>query len=281
MNLPPSKLSRDELHNLIPQLGLSITELSDKETGYGDYTGKTLLYVSNKRVSYPLAIHPSWADTLTRGIIPGVSVNPKVYLHSSNYKTFPKGITRNGKLQHRACHIDVQNYSRLHDLLQLLGNTTSYPVCTNIDSKENLDYAEINDTFEGLSQTEKEAIIKARIGQGRFREDLENFWQSQCAVTGLGIRPLLRASHIKPWRDSNNHERLDANNGLLLVATLDAAFDAGLISFEDDGTMLFSNKLGPSPKTILGIINFTHLRIVPNLNQKKYLHHHRVNVFLI
>lgn len=281
MNLPPSKLSRDELHNLIPKLGLSITELSDKETGYGDHTGNTLLYVSNKRVSYPLAIHPSWADTLMRGIIPGVSVNPKVYLHSSNYKTFPKGITCNGKLQHRACHIDVQNYTTLYDLLQLLGNTTSYPVCTNMDSIEDLACDEINGTFEGLSQTEKEAIIKARIGQGRFREDLEDIWQSQCAVTGLGVRPLLRASHIKPWRNSNNHERLDANNGLLLVATLDAAFDAGLISFENDGTMLFSHKLGPSPKTILGIINSTQLRIIPSQKQKKYLYYHRVNVFLM
>jgi predicted restriction endonuclease len=59
-------------------------------------------------------------------------------------------------------------------------------------------------------------------------------------ITDIQIPALLRASHIKPWRMSDNSERLDPENGLLLVANLDAAFDAGLLSFTDTGRMLFS-----------------------------------------
>ena len=52
-------------------------------------------------------------------------------------------------------------------------------------------------------------------------------WGGRCAVTGLDLPLLLRASHIKPWRDSDNRERLDPYNGLLLSPSYDAAFDWG------------------------------------------------------
>ena len=57
--------------------------------------------------------------------------------------------------------------------------------------------------------TERDALIRSRIGQGRFRYDLLEMWEGRCCITGLDIDALLRASHIKPWRDSNNAERLD------------------------------------------------------------------------
>ena len=55
------------------------------------------------------------------------------------------------------------------------------------------------------------------------------YWDSKCAVTGLAIPELLKASHIKPWKDSTDEERLDIFNGLLLAPHLDAAFDRGFI----------------------------------------------------
>jgi hypothetical protein len=63
--------------------------------------------------------------------------------------------------------------------------------------------------------TERDAIVKSRVGQGRYRKELLAMWKS-CAVTGLDIPELLRASHIKPWSDCNDRERVEAYNGLLL-----------------------------------------------------------------
>lgn len=54
---------------------------------------------------------------------------------------------------------------------------------------------------------------------------------------------LLRASHIKPWRDCDNDERLDGANGIMLAPHVDAMFDLGLMSFENDGGMLIRRDL--------------------------------------
>ena len=130
-----------------------------------------------------------------------------------------------------------------------------------------------------LSKTDREAVTAARVGQGRFRDALMSAWSNRCAVTGIDVEDLLRASHIKPWRDSDNGERLDAENGLLLVATLDAAFDAGLISFADDGLLLFSPRLRSDPCTILGVPAGCRLTRGPSSRQQAFLRHHRDHVF--
>ena len=86
--------------------------------------------------------------------------------------------------------------------------------------------------------TEVERLIKQRIGQDIFREALVDFWSGRCAITALDQPELLRASHMKPWADcSDDAERLDPHNGLLLAAHWDLAFDAGLVTFEDDGAL--------------------------------------------
>ena len=90
--------------------------------------------------------------------------------------------------------------------------------------------------------TEREQMTAARVGQGNFRTALIAIWGS-CPLTGIDNLELLKASHIKPWAKSTNGERLDPYNGLLLSATFDSMFDRGLISFEDDGTILISSLL--------------------------------------
>jgi len=89
-------------------------------------------------------------------------------------------------------------------------------------------------------KTETQAIIQSRVGQGKFLKKLINYWGGTCVVTAVALLPLLRASHIKPWPDSNNAELPDAYNGLLLTPSYDAAFNSGLISFFDDGSTLLS-----------------------------------------
>jgi|GEM_PF-215768 len=122
-------------------------------------------------------------------------------------------------------------------------------------------------------ETIRTALIDARLGQGRFRRDLMRLWDGRCAVTGTGIAALLRASHSKPWRDSNNKERLDPHNGLPLTANLDALFDALLISFDDDGAMLTSSVITPEERRALGLP--APLLKKPGPALKRYLKHHR------
>ena len=92
--------------------------------------------------------------------------------------------------------------------------------------------------------TEVERLVIQRVGQDVFREALERYWLGKCAVTGVADRALLRASHILPWSQcESDNQRLDVFNGILLVAHLDAAFDAFLMSFDEKGLPLLSPRL--------------------------------------
>ena len=101
-------------------------------------------------------------------------------------------------------------------------------------------------------KTEAERLVVQRIGQQIFRDALIDHWGG-CPITGITDPALLRASHIVPWAECEAAQRLDVHNGLLLSALWDAAFDAGLVSFADDGTVLASPELGAAARTALGI----------------------------
>ena len=109
----------------------------------------------------------------------------------------------------------------------------------SIDQQEDIERIE---TDKSLDQTEKNILVLARRGQGIFRSGLIDYWNG-CAVTGYPDIRLLVASHIKPWSQSDNRERLDSFNGLLLSPNLDKAFDRKLISFDENGEILISKKL--------------------------------------
>lgn len=102
-------------------------------------------------------------------------------------------------------------------------------------------------------QTSKEALVDARVGQGWFRSQVLALWGGQCAVTGSRTFDAIRASHIKPWRNSNDEERLDPYNGLPMVASLDALFDAGLIGFDSTGGLVISPALPESERALFGL----------------------------
>ncbi|TIX78606.1 MAG: HNH endonuclease [Mesorhizobium sp.] len=126
-------------------------------------------------------------------------------------------------------------------------------------------------------ETTKEALIQARLGHGRWRRDILRYWSGRCAVTGLEVALLLRASHIKPWRASDNRERLDVFNGLLLGPAYDAAFDAGLITFEDDGSIAISPRLPPNQLLAAGISERARLSTISETH-RAYLAYHRESV---
>ncbi|MCL1142688.1 HNH endonuclease [Shewanella gaetbuli] len=95
---------------------------------------------------------------------------------------------------------------------------------------------------KSISETQKTTMVNTRLGQGKFREELINYWRG-CAITGFQNYSFLIASHIKPWSKSENNERLDPFNGLLLLANIDKAFDLGYVSFDDKGRILISEHL--------------------------------------
>ncbi len=128
-----------------------------------------------------------------------------------------------------------------------------------------------------LSATEVEALIKSRLGQGKFRSDLLEAW-GKCCVTGCRNIALLRAAHVKPWKDSTNAERLSPDNGLLLSPNLDSAFDRGLIAFKDNGAIMVSHNLSTADATCLGLSAKMRLEYVRR-EQMPYLAYHRKHRF--
>lgn len=100
--------------------------------------------------------------------------------------------------------------------------------------------------------TEVERLVVQRIGQDIFRASLMDYWQGRCPLTGITDPALLRASHIVPWSEcTDDAQRLDVHNGLLLSALWDAAFDRALVTFDDDGNPEFSNRMSHAARNAL------------------------------
>lgn len=140
------------------------------------------------------------------------------------------------------------------------------------------DLAAHEDEILAVPETERMELRKSRIGQGRFRDSLIQAWGG-CAVTGSTQIDVLKASHIKPWRHSTNEERLSPANGLLLAPTLDTLFDAGYVSFADNGSILTSIAITPENYGRLGIRSEMRL-LRPPCECQPFLQHHRDAIFL-
>ncbi|NBW38954.1 MAG: HNH endonuclease, partial [Cytophagia bacterium] len=76
-----------------------------------------------------------------------------------------------------------------------------------------------------------------------YRKSIINRWENKCAVTDFTDSRILIASHIHPWKDANDDERLDVNNGILLSPTYDALFDKHLITFDRKGKIILSESM--------------------------------------
>jgi len=137
---------------------------------------------------------------------------------------------------------------------------------------EDEDVALINEDAT-IPETTRKALVDARRGQGKFRQDLEKRWNNACAVTSCSIREVLRASHIRPWAGSSHRDRLNPENGLLLLANLDILFEKGFVSFDDHGRMLVSTELSASDRRLFGLPK--KLRRKPDAGEQRYLAQHR------
>lgn len=127
--------------------------------------------------------------------------------------------------------------------------------------------------------TEAERLVIQRVGQDLFRTGLLDYWEGRCAITGLAVPELLRASHIKPWAAcETDAERLDVFNGLLLAPHLDAAFDLGFITVTDDRDVVVSADLGEEDRRLLGLNQPLKIRALTD-GHRAYLPWHREHVF--
>ncbi len=131
-----------------------------------------------------------------------------------------------------------------------------------------------------VQETERMAIIRARNGQGLFKQRVSQI-ESRCRITGVENPVHLVASHCKPWRDSTNEERLNGENGLLLTPSIDHLFDRGFIGFEDNGRLIISpvahrpslQRMGIDTATVVNVGGFIS-------GQKQFLDFHRNAVLL-
>lgn len=128
-----------------------------------------------------------------------------------------------------------------------------------------------------IGARDKRQLSFARLGQGGFRDDVERI-ETACRVTGILDRRYLRATHIKPWKDASDREKLDGANGLLLSPHIIHLFDRGHISFADDGLLLISKHLNPYVRKAWSL----ERPVSPHPfrpEQRVYLDYHRAHVF--
>lgn len=147
---------------------------------------------------------------------------------------------------------------------------------TSLEQKDDL--INIDDLEKGLDdirETEKEAIVKIRIGQSKIRQELLSK-ECKCKMCGVDNEKLLIASHIKPWSKSDSSEKYDLDNLFLLCPNHDALFDKRYISFDDDGKIIISESISEFTKLFMNIHDDMKIKI--NEKNKIYLKWHRDNM---
>ncbi|MCO7633079.1 HNH endonuclease [Pseudomonas guariconensis] len=247
-------------------------------TGYQHPSLDTPVFVKRRDNSpvakQPLVIHPDYQQAATWGAIKALAASaPNSGYKNTNLKGFPKG---DGTQSRLGIALDIADSRCLLQMLKLLGYSVDQR--PQVDASHNRGTELMSPLQDAeLTDTERDALIKARIGQSGYRDDLLAYWGG-CAVTDCCVPELLRASHIKPWRAASPAERLDPFNGLLLTPNLDLAFDRGLISFDDQGQILLGEDLDPDSARALNINPCLRLRQIKP-QHRDYLAWHREHLF--
>ncbi|WP_018436861.1 HNH endonuclease [Paraburkholderia atlantica] len=146
--------------------------------------------------------------------------------------------------------------------------------CNGLGATEAIADVDADPQSRGVSETTRLALANARLGQGGYRKRMLRLWGGRCAISGCSITSVLIASHAKSWASSSNAERLDEFNGLILAASIDRLFDAGLIAFADDGRLL--HKTVPGAELLaIGLAGDSRLRFVHE-RHRPFLAEHRL-----
>lgn len=243
---------------------MSETVFDYSESDFYEYLTKYGNVNSHSRTNYM-----SWMSFLTKHYQIDSNLNNSIIseiLAEENIKRTERNIYKTEK--------DISNFrSTLRKYIEFLN--FDFSTRKEHEIEKEIETVEQDITIE---KTERAAIISSRVGQGDFRKRLIQYWRG-CSITHFGKYDLLIASHIKPWRDSNNKERLDTFNGLLLLPNYDKLFDKGYISFDRNGKILLSKFVNDADKNILGLSkNISLIKIEER--HIKYLDYHLNNCFM-
>jgi hypothetical protein len=156
------------------------------------------------------------------------------------------------------------------------------PLPAIIGTVSESDQEDLESDTASLTTSEREAVVKVRFGQGAFRSSLLDIAGDVCWMSGIEGKELLIASHIQPWAhcEKNPDAKGCTDNGLLLSSLWDAAFDCGLVTFDEEWRVILSPALSESAKKHLGLEEERFLPTVfRNFQRAQYLAYHRKEIF--
>lgn len=198
---------------------------------------------------------------------------PFIYCGRLKYEDYEKETARPVHIVFQ--NIDYDDFTENLDLLEIyswhprkVGKSTR----SSISKKKKIS-EERKARYKKPNETERKGLVTSRVGQGYYRQQILERWGRECPITGITISSLLISSHIVPWSESNDEERLDVNNGILLSPIFDALFDKHLISFDDEGLIMISKSIAPDQRTNLGLVE--SIKIPVTKDMKGYMQRHR------
>lgn len=271
------RFSTERLDNIVGFLG----------EGWSKQIERLLLFeIGNKKDNYTLRLIIGPGNQEIRNeLYTKAKENPDLYNIHRNHLTnqfttiYSKKILTHEQLSSNPIEqLKQQIEASLEDFIKCDLNQ----LCDGLKSQQQIDLENqlldmiTNDMFNGIEETEKLTYIKTRIGHSKLKEILVKK-DRRCKVCGLSDERFLIASHIKPWSKSNNQERLDLNNVLLLCPHHDSAFDKGYITFDQDGMILISSELTLETRALLNLNPEKKIELIGK--QSEYVRWHRENIF--
>jgi hypothetical protein len=208
-------------------------------------------------------------------VIPKINgvTQPFVYCGRLTYSDYEAGTSKPVHMVFR--NLDYDDFTENEDLIDIylwkpskIGKSTKSKIQKRGEiSKERLS------KYKKPNTTERQGLVTSRVGQGYYRQQIIEKWEGKCPISGIDILPILISSHIVPWADATDEERLDVENGILLSPLYDSLFDKHLISFDDEGKIVISDKIRKKGIDKFGITDDTEILITEGM--KKYLARHR------
>lgn len=229
-------------------------------------------YFENKKTNpFSFIINDKWLTFYFR-------INPDNLVSNEIKNTFDSPLNKNPK----EFKIYLKNKEDVIKIVELLFIRKLKINIYNFEDINNFEHNEILKTFEKFKKNEnriietvKKTLTIYRTGQQKYRNTLLQKWNFCCSVTGINEPLILKASHIKPFSESNDYEKYDVENGLLLNPNLDSLFDLNLISFDENGLILLTNSISNETYKTLGVNLEMKLRFVTD-GMLKYLKVHRI-----
>jgi hypothetical protein len=168
---------------------------------------------------------------------------PFIYCGRLLFDTHEEGTSKPAHIIYQ--NIDYDDFTQNPDLLEIYKwkpSTAGKSPKSKI-SKQGSISSRRRTNYKKPNETERKGLVTSRVGQGYYRQQIIEKWDGKCAVSKTDILPILIASHIVPWSESNDDERLDVENGILLSPLYDALFDKYLMSFDATGKIIISSAM--------------------------------------